>query len=593
MGYRSVARSLFLVIIAGFASCAPLLPFEDTDVANDVLKRLNGNVEGMRSLIRAIESDDCINFFSLENEEDSSFVYCFETSLGNSIFLYSELPSDNRAIPVLSFAKYEDSYYWIIDGEWLADKSGSKVAVMDSKKVPYFTLEDNKWYCSVNKYTYKASINSHNDRVVWLEFNPVESVFSFNLCSGETLSLSTTDGFSLARTDVKNEVFYKDIFLDAGIGLTSRKSLYAVTYLGLSLEGICFSRSDAKEDEFRVQNEILSGCDYDTNGRLLYPDGQPRFKVLFVNGGSSTAHGKSIDSIGLRNMRQFVINGGSYVGTCAGAFFASKGYDSYSDYPYYLSIWPGVMSHTGISNDSTGMFIVDNSPLLCYFDFGGDRYVSDVFHNMGGFPNELPEGTEILARYDYPEKKAVHFKPSIWAYKRDLFSGRVVQEGSHPEGASSGEKRDLTAAMILYAIEGGGVVSVKGVLSNGIRWESKKHSEDNDPDHTCIGDLQCHHYLVYIPYRAKNIRFRVESSSNEKLCLRANYTTFAFPDASEYVSSVGSGELSFTSLKEGLWYLSVQCMETVDVEQTDYGQAYNDPLSVLNGVPYSISVSWD
>ena len=31
----------------------------------------------------------------------------------------------------------------------------------------------------------------------------------------------------------------------------------------------------------------------------------------------------------------------------------------------------------------------------------------------------------------------------------------------------------------------------------------------------------------------------------------------------------------------------------VDVEQTDYGQAYNDPLSVLNGVPYSISVSWD
>ena len=71
--------------------------------------------------------------------------------------------------------------------------------------------------------------------------------------------------------------------------------------------------------------------------------------------------------------------------------------------------------------------------------------------------------------------------------------------------------------------------------------------------------------------------------------------SFAFSDTAEYIAS-GPGakqRLVFPSIREGLWYIAVQCLTTVSVEQTDYGQAYTSNTGVLNGVPYRISVSWE
>lgn len=105
----------------------------------------------------------------------------------------------------------------------------------------------------------------------------------------------------------------------------------------------------------------------------------------------------------------------SYVGTCAGAFFASNGYDGKKDYPYYLSAWPGMMQHTGLNKTASGVFIEEDSPLLHYYDFGGDHYVDSVRHNGGSYPVDLPSGTEVLACLDYPKKSIVHLKPCIWS----------------------------------------------------------------------------------------------------------------------------------------------------------------------------------
>ena len=82
---------------------------------------------------------------------------------------------------------------------------------------------------------------------------------------------------------VPQKAFYKDVFLDAGVGLTSRKFLYAARYLNMLTEGISFSRSNASGEEVNLQNSIVAGDESDTNGRLLYPDGQPRYRLLFVN----------------------------------------------------------------------------------------------------------------------------------------------------------------------------------------------------------------------------------------------------------------------------------------------------------------------
>ena len=364
--------------------------------------------------------------------------------------------------------------------------------------------------------------------------------------------------------------------------------------LGLSVEGISFSSWNPDSKESARQNEIVSGSSIDQNGRLLYPDGQPRYKLLFVNGGVSADHGKSLGENGLESMRIFVKNGGSYVGTCAGAFLVANGYNGKTDFPYYLSVWPGMMRQSGLKDAYTGMFIEKNSPLLQYGDLGGDHYVDSVRHNTGGYPVKFPLRTEILARYDYPQKSSIHRQPSIWAYKKNAQSGRVVMTGSHPEEVPEGERRDLTGAMMLYALDGVGVASLKGFLKNGEGRLMDRETKDRDPAFTRIGDLQTHHFATYIPADAKNIRVELDGPSGCDFALMMSHDSFAFADCAQFRSSMPGArqQLSFPTLLEGVWFIAVQCLTTVTVKETDDGQDYAGKTEVLNGVPYRILIHW-
>jgi hypothetical protein len=185
--------------------------------------------------------------------------------------------------------------------------------------------------------------------------------------------------------------------------------------------------------------------------------------------------------------------------------------------------------------------------------------------------------------------------PAIWAYKKNQATGRIVQTGSHPEEVSSGERRDLTAAMVRYALDGRAPVSLKGYLRNGDVRIMDKMTSDNDPALTRIGDLQTHHFAAYIPSDARNISVDVSSSSNSNLALMMSQDSFAFSDTAEYLASEPGAKqrLVFPTIREGLWYIAVQCLTTVSVEDTEYGQSYIGNLSVLNGVPYTISINWN
>ena len=52
-----------------------------------------------------------------------------------------------------------------------------------------------------------------------------------------------------------------------------------------------------------------------------------RFDVVVFSGGSGSAQAKAIGEAGRANIRDFVKNGGGYVGVCAGAYLACAGYD--------------------------------------------------------------------------------------------------------------------------------------------------------------------------------------------------------------------------------------------------------------------------
>ena len=573
-------------------------PVEDNS-PQVMVSKLNKNVEGLRVLANACIASDSVAIFDLDYRENRNTLYWLSMKEKGDIELYGEIVSEDGVFPNLSMDLQDGVFYWMVNNAFVLDKDGNRISVTDLTKPISFSLRDESVYCKVNntivdEYPFAKS-EEDPTKDVSIRFDSENSVLNLRLSSGFSTVFPTVSAFQLLNTPVQNRSYYKDIFMDAGIALTARKTLAAADYLGLSLEAISCSSNSVNSPDTAVQNAMISGDSSDQNGRLLYPDGQPRYRLLFVNGGTSTTHGQSLDSKGLENMRAFVERGGSYLGMCAGAFFAANGYDNKADYPYYLSIWPGMVQHTGLSKTRFGMFIEQDSPLLRYYDFGSDHYVDSVRHNSGGYPAGLPKGTEVLARYDFPKKSSVHKKPSVWAYKKSPQSGRVIMEGSHPEEVPDGERRDLTAAMMLYAMEGGGTASLKGYLKNGRERIMNKNSTDNDPAFTRIGDLQTHHFVAYIPSDARNIRVELNSSSKCDFALMMNQETYAFSDVAEYRSSIPGAkqQLSFPSVREGFWFIAVQCLTTVTVKETDYGQEYGGKTEVLNGVPYKIMISWE
>lgn len=107
--------------------------------------------------------------------------------------------------------------------------------------------------------------------------------------------------------------------------------------------------------------------------------------------------------------------------------------------------------------------------------------------------------------------------------------------------------------------------------------------------------MQCHHFAVIIPENAHHVDFVVNSDLNCDMSLMLSKKSFAYPDDAEFISAVGGPhqQLSFSTLESGVWYVAVQCMSTVLVEETKYGQSYIDEFGVLNGIPYLIKASWE
>lgn len=396
--------------------------------------------------------------------------------------------------------------------------------------------------------------------------------------------------------EVARRGYYKDIFQNAGCYLTSYLTLPAASFLGLEYEtmGTMYESCDKRhEADSAYQHKVICGTTEDYNGVLLYPDGEPRYRMVYMNGGRATKHGRTLTEEGRENFRTFVANGGSYLGSCAGAYISSTG--TTNAIPNYLQLIPVRVKGTGYLNGETGMFIEKDSPLLRYRDFGNDRYVDTVHHEGGCYlPDEnVIKDIEILARYDKPDLN-LHNHISVWAYKPDDVRGRVVACGSHPEQVKEGERRDFMAAMISYALDGNGKTDVKGTLENAQPRMMNRQSNAGKPEYACIGDRQYHHFKVVIPEGAKDIRVTLSGEDGHNLELAMRKGDFAWrSDAQYFVSTAGSEkELRFKDLEPGVWYVSVYCPDTVSVDYDYQKFEYSGDTSVLNGVPYKIQVSW-
>lgn len=388
------------------------------------------------------------------------------------------------------------------------------------------------------------------------------------------------------------EGYYRDIFIDGGCYLTARQSLPAAEYLGLTQEALALPYEPTNEHE-QIQADKIVGTEDDTNGCLLYPDGAPRFRMIQTNGGRATAHGRSLGEDGRQRVRDFYYNGGSYTGTCAGFFISTTAVGDDDINNNYYHLWPSRPIYSGLLDAYTGMTIEPESPLLDYYDYGGDDYIASVRHNGGGYAEDddpdWPAGTEILARYDY-SSRAMHEQVSCLAYKENDLSGRLVIIGSHPEGVDDGERRDLMAAMIQYALAGQGDTQVKGELVSGVYRTMDRYWEDSDPAFTRIGDQQYHHFFIEVPSGAMALDVFLDSDEAYDLDLYVKYGDFAFASTADSSSeSPGATEtLSVASPEPGTWYVGVFGATSIAEEAHSWYVEYTGDVGVLNGVAYTV-----
>ena len=422
---------------------------------------------------------------------------------------------------------------------------------------------------------------------------------------------------SFSNKQKKNSCgYYKDVFMDSGIHMIDRADLPATRFLGLSMETFIaapYYPSELTIMDTIIQKELMCGNPWDENGILLYPDGEPRFRMIYMNGGLATRHGNSLTQKGRDNIRKFIENGGSYVGSCAGMFLASNGvYEEGKEYApnkSYLSIWPGTTHHTELDDSYTSVRLSEDSPLLKYYDFGGDLMIDSLRHSNGGYAyygegGIIPEGTEPLLRFVYDtvsidsKTRHIHDQVCTWAYKKNEESGRVVITGSHPEGVTEGERLELMAAMMQYAMDGNGIEKIKGELVPGELREMKKSTADSDPLYTKIGDLQYHHFKVNVPANAKRLVISLKGYDKKdgfdlSLCAKAGEFAYHHNTDIKDVSQGCGKDLIIDAPQAGEWYISVRCENTVETRNGRYGTEYVKGREVLNGVPYSIKVEFE
>lgn len=400
--------------------------------------------------------------------------------------------------------------------------------------------------------------------------------------------------------------FYKEIFMDSGIQLYDRKNLIAAEFLNAEYE--VFLRTTGTRNDTLMQHKCFVGWEGDTNGALLYPDGSPRFRLLYVNGGLAGSHGRSLGEDGRERIREYVAAGGSYLGTCAGAFVASAGYidvnDNYTPNKNYLGIWPGRVRDTYLADKYLTMYMEEDCPLLKYYDFGGDRKIENIYHLNGPYaalePEDCPPaGTLPLLKVDYdtipPQGPSIDNKVTCWAYKANEVAGTVISMSSHPEEITEGERLHLMAAFLQYAMDNTGTPVIKGELVSGQLRQMNRTTEDNDPAFAKIGDRQYHHFTVDVPKGTRKLEIDLngyEGTDDFDLSLAADKDGFAFLSEAEYKDeSAGSNKkLVIKRPAAGKYYISVFCETVPDSEFGENGVAYTGRTDVLNGVPYKIKV---
>jgi hypothetical protein len=368
------------------------------------------------------------------------------------------------------------------------------------------------------------------------------------------LQFENLESRQLLSTDLwpKGVGLKADVFVDGGVELSKVSLAKSANLAGLTRE-VFFTNSGA------TTRAVIGGNANDTNGALLFPDGQPRFGTIYVNGGSA-GHAKIMGAAGRQAIETFYAHGGSYTGSCAGEFVAAR---------RIPSLWGGKVGNQGNTGRQTITFDETDHPLvqdLMRWN-GGSNVVTNVPHYWGPTNRESyphPEGTLFLGTITGGLYRGTDF---LVEYQRDAESGVTVLSPSHPEYGRQASHTALMASILKRANDLSRTTpDLKGTLV------SDQSLEMSGPEQK-VGDGQYHRYTLEVPEGTSVLYVGLTNlSGNADLFIQKDGVAHA---GSYLVKStnVGDDMVAIPSPEAGTYEISVFGAHTV-----------------LNGAAYTLSV---
>lgn len=532
---------------------------------------------------------------------------------------------------------------WV--GKW--DEGADTEVNLDGKRTVRIELSDNvikddiiyRAYPELTGLTIKAFSRSSRSLVCTVPENCVctpsfdrgTGVFTF-IISDFLKTVTAVIGYpddekilSMVRKDVMDTVSYAfDLFLDGGIGLDCGSTVGGYMYkVPLAAQ----RRFDAtrRQHFYTVDNKkvktdttrqmaLFTGDDLDRNGILLYPDGKPRFRMLFIHGGTpdgGLVHAGLLADEAKENIRTFFNNGGCIVTSGAGgSMLTGKRFNGeYHSGFLCLQDWNTIPNNASVSK----MNIVSGSILSSYRTFSSSTI--SVTNPTGVFLGE-DAPVEVPGRYQ-SGTNVYSSAPCVWSAKPSSSTGRIVSCGGKPDQNSTegSDAFNLFAAELDYAAEGNGCASVKGVLHNGepFYMDNPMDGNDDDPFHSVIGDRQCHYFVLELDRDVKKLELELNWSNPVGMELYIRKDGFAFPGSEGCLWAVSTGDevkegrplvLELENAAKGLWYVTVRCSTSPGYQtsgiSSGYGTCYtltsasakDGSRDTLNGIPYSVMAYW-
>jgi len=160
-------------------------------------------------------------------------------------------------------------------------------------------------------------------------------------------------------------------------------------------------------------------------------DWEKSCKLFIVPGGRDIPYQKKLEGLGIKKIRSFVENGGTYIGICAGAYFASSKFIFEKGTPLEiiakrdLGFFKGVAIGPALG---VGVFRYDSEEGASYppITFLGSKKIVNIYYN-GGASFSLPkkdQDTKIIAVYPNQEAAIIECKVKL---------GKAILSGVHFE----------------------------------------------------------------------------------------------------------------------------------------------------------------